>query len=104
MLSLLFSLWLSVATAQTLPPAPPDVTQQGEFEGSCGERKVSIKVYQSYEGIRHFRYSHNGKTFAVFIPPLAFALRADGRVVVFNPAETGESACEALEKSLDKSI
>ena len=102
--SLFVSLWLSVATAQTLPPAPPDVTQVALYSGTCGEREVLVKKYKSSAGDTHFRYTYNGKLFSVFIPPLAFVLRADGQVVIFNPTEAGETLCESLEKSLDKTI
>ena len=104
MLSLFLSLWLSIAIAQALPPAPPDVTQVALYSGKCGEREVFIKKYESSAGDTHFRYLYNGKVFAVFIPPLAFVKRADGRVEIFNPVETGETVCEVLEKALDKAI
>jgi len=95
---------LLIAATPTLPAIPLDTVQVGEVVGMCDTKEVVIRFYVSSTGKEQARYLYNEKLFAVFVPPLVFALRADGKVMVFNPTETGDGVCSTLDKYIDKAI
>ena len=104
MFLLLLLFLLPTTVSSSLPQAPPDAVKVGETSGFCDALEVVITDYLSPTKSWHFRYSHSSKTFAVGIPPLVYALRGDGAVVVFNQYETDEDVCSTLEKFLKKAI